>query len=121
MVQTDSDWLRNFEFLSLLISIIGWPIFFLSSAVLTLYILVPKSTLPIVPEFGSLLLLIFGFSWNTRYNMGGIILVQPFKNYIKHTETENDRSTGRFSIIFLFFLIFLFFALLYGIFRFVLK
>ena len=116
MVQTNSDWLRNLEFLSLLISVIGWPIFFLSGAVLTWIIIVPETAFPAVAEFGCLLLLIFGFSWNTRYNGGGIMFVQPLKNYLEHKETEDNRRIGRFSFISIFFLVFLYFGLLSAIF-----
>ena len=112
MVQYNSDRMRNLEFFSLLISIIGWPMLFISLAILTWYILVLNSNNPVIPELGSLLVILFGISWNTRYNIGGIILMQPFKNYLQHTETEDDRSTAQFSFLSLFFLIFSWFVLL---------
>ena len=112
MGQQDSDWLRNLEFISLLISVIGWPVFFLSGAVLSWYILLPKSTFPIVVYLLTITLLIFGISWDTRYNGGGIMFVRPFKNYLHHSETENDRSIGRFSFLSLICLIFLSYGIL---------
>ena len=117
MVQTDSDWLRRLEFFSLLMSIIGWPVILVSFAILSWIVLVPDSAFPVVAQFGSLLLLIFGISWDTKYNMGGIIFIRPFKNYLHNSETENDRGIARFSFLSLFCIIFILFALIYGIFR----
>lgn len=112
MVQRNSnDWVRKAEMLSLTINIVGWSLGFLVIAVLSWYILLPATSSPIAVELGTLLLLLFGITCNTRFNIGGLVFIPAFKNYLKQTETEQDKAIARASFLGTFGL----FAVYYGI------
>ena len=112
MVEIDSNsWLRTIEILSLLINIISWPAGFFSISILSWYFLIPLSNYPNLIYFGILIFLILGFIWDTRYGPVGIFLVQPFKNYLKHSETKDDKFYALASLAGTFCII----AFLYGI------
>ena len=113
MVEIDStNWLRKLEILSLSINIFGWPSIGLFLAIVLWYILIPTSNNPYIIYLGISLILFLGITCDTRYGFVGIFFMQPFKNYLKHSETKDDEFYALASLASTFGIIVLFYGIL---------
>ena len=106
-----TDWLRSLELLSLSVNIIGWPVGFLSISIFSWFYWIPISSNPFIIYLLIALLLFLAISWDIRYGIGGVTVMQPFKNYLNHSEGDDDKNTALIS----FFGSFCILVLIYGL------
>ena len=99
-----SDTRRNIELTSLFFSAIIYPAFFILGGVGLMFF--PFKN-PYVTILGGFFCVIFGLVWDTRYSVGGIMIIAPLRSYLNNTESEDDCTKAKFS--YAFSLIFLFF------------
>lgn len=90
------------EILLLITSMIGIPLICFSlSFSLIFWLIIPGKNNSLLIYFIILFCFVFGLTWNTRLNYGGIGLVSPLKNYLDHRETPSDRFYAQMSSLFI--------------------
>ena len=99
MVQSDyKNWLRKVELLSLILSIIGWPLWLFIMVILIWYIILPVTPIPWAANLGIILFLMFGITYDTRFGLGGLFFVPALRQYLKHSETKKDRRYAYYAL-----------------------
>ena len=93
----ETKWLRYIELCSLAISLIFWPVFFIIAG-LSSWIFAFQTSYPILIILGGLLLFFIGFFWITKYLIG-FMFYQPFKHYLNHEESADDRFNAYTSFL----------------------
>ena len=81
---------RNIELLSLIISVAGWPFLSILGGIGVLFV-AQNTFSPILAGIFGLFIILFGLLWNTNHAPGGFMFFQPFKHYLNHVESADDR------------------------------
>ena len=100
-----ANWIRRLEFVSLTITTWIFPLTFIITSLFLIFYVIPIANNASL--FYSLLnytlivtLFLLGITWNTRFGVGGVAFMLPFKNYLKHQETKDDRVKAIIGVFF---------------------
>ena len=96
-----TNWIRCLEFTSLTITTWIFPITFIIAGFFLILYVLPTTNAPVFLIYWGIFIMFFlGISWNTRFGVGGIALMNPFKNYLRHKETKDDRFIAIIGVFF---------------------